>query len=107
MSKLEEFLESAVGNLSPQIQEAVKDTVNENNLALTFPKSATNVKVQSTTANDNAEYQVGIAVAQLETGFRNMVKEVGAPQTDLTSITGDSRLSAAGRIRCCSPSTFC
>lgn len=98
MSKLEEFLESAVGNLSPQVQEAVKDTVNENNLALTFPKSATNVKVQSTTANDNAEYQVGIAVAQLETGFRNMVKEVGASQTDLTSITGDSRLSAAAAL---------
>jgi len=94
MSKLEEFLESAVGNLSPQVQEAVKDTVNENNLSLTFPKSATNVKVKSTTANDNAEYQVGIAVAQLETGFKNMVKEVGASQADLTSITGDSRLSA-------------
>lgn len=98
MSKLDEYLESSKGNVDPQDKETLDAAVAEGQLSLTFPKNATNVKVKSTTLNDGLEYQVGIAVAELETGFKNMVKEVGDARTDLTSITGDSRLTQDGGL---------
>ena len=98
MSNLDEYFESELGNLSPETKKTLDAAVAEGKLSLTFPKESKNAIVKSTTQNDGLEYQVGIAVAELETSFKDMVKEVGDDRTDLTSITGDSRLTQDGGL---------